>query len=377
MKKYYTMLLFVIAFGTWAQCQTWRQIQVFNDSFPDAIVDATFWGDTGLIIGYWGQVVRTNNLFSDFEVDSVSTGYQKALYFLSRDTGYLLSNGGGGLRRTVDGGRTWYLPLWQGPVAPSSSGASLLFVSPDTGFATSGGTLSVTFDGGVHWNDSAWHMPFPPITRMVTNRAGIIYAMCAGGIYPSLFRSADYCNSWQNLHFFSDSSINVSNICDFTFLDDSTIIAMTAYGIMKSTDTGFTFRCVMPYGRDYLNGVGGFINRTISFCSHDTGFAFYPFDNLYRTYDAGETWVRTNFSLAGAGNVINYYPGFVRAISPQKVVLGLGRSVFITTTGGGVWSGINEVTAQNNLALYPNPATKQLNCTLNNLTAQTTYWVYA
>jgi len=383
------MLLWLFAISK-AYSQSWQRIQLeFPDTTAESMLDGTLFGDTAIIMGANGKTFYSTDFFQTYSIDS--TYYQhefNAMEFANHDTGYIeTATFGGGLLVTTNGGIS-FRPYLNG--APTGFGFYnlLQLTHGDTAYAAS------TVQNDVERVGMYFHQDHPiapvinncnQVVQMRVTNDSTMY-MLSSDEFPQinngllyLLRSTDYGNTWQLL-----SNTELRGNGDFRIIDDTTIIAIGSQTIVKSRDGGLSFDTVMHTNNPYDN-VNQFM-RGLFFVSHDTGFATWG-STLYRSYNAGDTWVQTDFV-----SNLNAYEGgilFITASSSQKIIVGCEYGqIYKTTNGGGLYTGLNNVTPLPTFTLSPNPTTGSLKITpptntganynieVTNLLGQTVYKTY-
>ncbi len=346
--------------------QSWTHVRLFDKSGVPPLEEGFFFHDTGIIIGGHGYIIRSNNYFNSFIVDSSysATGLG-GLTFVNRDTGYMFSNK---LLETFDGGNTW---------APKPNGTYptlfhfydfMLFVSADTGYFSANegdlGTLYFTYDGGINWfvpDTSSFYVGTltGEVLRMHVIQDSIIYVLIIelGSDYLfTIKRSSDYGKTWS---FVSNvgrwASIDYG---DFYFLDDTTIILATTGYIRKSVDGGVSFAYQLPTD-DFI----GDPRQAIAFSGRDTGYVAFG-QSVYKTYDAGNTWTNANFSFAPEDS--NDYISFITMGCSRNAVVGtMNKYIYKMEPDCGI-TGIADIPDVNSFSINPNPTNNKLYVTINN-----------
>jgi len=335
--------------------QSWQWVQMETpDTTAEGMQDGKLFGDTAVVMGGGGKIFYSTNFFQSYTIDSTYTGHAlEALEFVSRNTGYIETNDlSCGLLITNDGGAT-FQQILNGAHTGLAGGSTVQFASGDTFYIGSSAT-NYLYRVGLSFHYAYPIAPFSNNYALVQIRVSndsTIYLLynqgATSGFGPLyLIRSNNYGNSWQML-----AETGLQNNGDFRLLDDTTIIVAGTLGIAKSTDGGNSFRRVM-----LNNNTGDGINstmRAVYFPSHDTGFVAF-FQSVYRTYDAGDTWVKTDFAFDSADLLSGIE--FITASSSQKVIVGCQYGeIYKTTNGGGIATDITNVYPLPTLTISPNP----------------------
>ncbi len=373
------LLLWLFAFVS-ESCfaQAWERVQLCPLTSNNSMLGGICFGDTCIVAEGSGFFFNTNNFFQSYSVDSMHQGITlQAFSFPTRRVGFVTStHAQGGILTTIDGGQTWN-ELNNG-IYPTSPGDVLYFRNQDTGYVAYSsylGRFRHTWNGGLLWsNPPILNLECRSILRIQFTNDSTGYLLCSEGSDPSnagydyhLYKSEDYGITWNDYKLFSFPEYRWSFV-DFDFLDDSTVILVADKTIFKSTDGGLSYNTVMAsnYNTDYLSRH----ISSIAFVSHNTGFAAFE-ASVYKTNDAGSTWIRTNFGFDSVdiGNSIM----FITATSSNRIVVGCQKgNIYKTETGGGVWSDVKDVKAENALSLYPNPTNDKLHCSVTHVALNST-----
>jgi photosystem II stability/assembly factor-like uncharacterized protein len=238
---------------------------IYDTDFPSA--------QTGYAVGGHpskGYIYKSTNSGNNWiKLDSIGTGYLRSVDFINNSTGFA---GGyaGEIFRTSNGGLNW--TSFNTGIGAGVN--SVFFVDQLTGYAC-GGYAAVqkvlkTTNAGLNWFDA-----------------------------------------------FSTTGDSYSNI----FFINSTTGFLSAKGILKTTDGGFSWVQKMPGPQLYFNGS--------HFPGASTGYAFATYGRVFKTTNSGENWgelgVPTDYSFADI-HFLNDNTGFL--IGDQGIILK-------TTNGGG------------------------------------------
>ncbi|MFN8299192.1 MAG: YCF48-related protein [Chitinophagales bacterium] len=344
--------------------QSWKEILPAANLVPaGGMIQGTFFGDTGFVLGSSGNIYKSNDFFETNSIDSTYKGTRvKTLTFVGRDTGYITSNYVmGGMLRTTDGGNSWW-PMPTGLPAGEDVGYMTAFSSSESGYGAfySSSEILKTNNGGVTWSLGYTFCScyFTVCFKMLNDSVFYVIGKSSyqyyspGNLY--LLRSTDRCQTWQQLSMLP----GISTYADLGFIDDTTLIVACRNAILKSNDGGLSFQTV--FSSNLSEDRVAYYYGVISFVDRDTGFVGFG-GNVYRTYDGGNSWQRTERPLKPTqSNAIL----FLRAVSSQKIIVGCERgNLYKTETGGGDWLGVDEPPAEPVIAVYPNPAKSNLQVT--------------
>lgn len=119
--------------------------------------------DTGFVVGYSGQILKTYNAGASWSLSQIpSVETLISVNFPSQTVGYAAgysSFTGSEIIKTIDGGNSWRQLLTGGQF--NSALRTISFCSIDTGFAGGdGGRIITTVNGGVSWQNS-----FSPVIK--------------------------------------------------------------------------------------------------------------------------------------------------------------------------------------------------------------------
>ncbi len=123
--------------------ETW--VNVNNPSSHIWNREVFFVNDTiGYIVGSYEKFIKSTDGGETWTgTIDMSKGMYRGLWFTSVETGFV--NGAAGVKKTVDGGKTWEIVL------PGINGNNIKFASSRVGFAMNGKELYKTWDEGEHW----------------------------------------------------------------------------------------------------------------------------------------------------------------------------------------------------------------------------------
>jgi len=241
-----------------------------------------------------------------------------------------------GVFKTVDGGTTWT------PIGPAVRDGQVLTVlglaidpaNPDTVYAsglTVNGGFSVykTTNGGTTWTST-------PITVRLTSAIALAPATPAtvfvGAFDDGVWRSTDGAASWNQ------ASTGLANTWVRALAVDAT--AGTVYaatdrnGIARSTDGGATWTPTASID----SGLSTLLAVATDPSTPGTAYVGTSLNGVFKTVDGGQSWSPLPGGDAPSTLVETIV---VDPSSPSTVYVGGGGGAFVSTDGGGSWTGIN------------------------------------
>jgi photosystem II stability/assembly factor-like uncharacterized protein len=250
-------------------------------------------------------------------------GFASSVYsikFVDANIGYVACSSGKVLK-TSDGGATFIESIDFG----SNANYSLHFVDAMTGYVPSGGEVYKTTDGGTVWTLAG--SGFETL-RGITVQSGNIIIV---GSYGSIIKSTDQGANWGTIN----STVTTDLIREIHFVNSdtgyavsgSTVTADTLGYILKTIDGGATWT-QMPYNFGYQL-------FSLAMPTPTTWYAGSGHNKIYKTTDAGETWVVQTQPITGTTHDF-YEIGY--ADENTLYASGLAGKIIKTTNGGAVWT---------------------------------------
>ena len=304
----------------WSALDSGNREQLYAVHFLDDSV--------GSAAGLNGTILRTIDggvHWSLQALPEIETEYYRLndVHFVNRDTGFAigaygrLSNGGGVLLQTTNGGERWFFRTLEFPVAPL---LGMHFANSRHGVIV-GRDILETEDGGRNWTKLPRSTPYGlyGVHCVDSSRA---YAV---GQYGIILRRRATDGSWEVLQ-----SGTTTELCS-VFFTDALHGIVVGYGvILQTTDGGETWA-----RREYSSYE---ILRSVHFMDTKTGVTVGDLGHAAYTRDGGTTWTpltsATNHHLRGV-QLINSKKaiavgsmGAILIIYPQSGTVSVGASEF-------------------------------------------------
>jgi photosystem II stability/assembly factor-like uncharacterized protein len=281
-----------------------------------------------------------------------------------RTNEYYFGATGGGLWKTVDGGNKWF-PVTDGQITSSSVGAvAVAETNPDIvyigmgevqlrGSITQGDGVYKTIDGGKTWRHIGLEET-QAISRIRVHptNPNIVYVAALGHPYGDnpergIFKSTDGGNTWKKTLFVSEKAGAVDLIIDRN--NPNVLYASTwqvqrkawkMWGggpdckLWKSIDGGETWSD-LTQNAGMPKGPIGRIGVTVSPADSNRVWAIIEANEggVFRSNDAGKTWVRTNSERKLRQRAF-YYSRIYADPWNKDVVYGLNTGLYKSTDGG-------------------------------------------
>ena len=297
---------------------SWTQVATgFNDSFNTVtIID-----DDTVILSSSNSIVKTNDGGSSWVKLMIPNGVVNKTFFTNALTGHAVCNSGI-IRKTVDGGQTWYTTLTTN-ISPANF-FTVYFVNQSVGFATrEHSEMFKTTDGGETWMQIADPGEAVYDLHFLNQNDGF-----ATGEYGATYKTTDGGNTWTHI-FFLDAYYGDSSMYGIYFQDNNIGYATGARGrIMKTTNGGVSWTAQSENYNDF---------NDLKIFDSGTGFARSG-NNYYKTTDFGDHW-----SYISSVNHFSYCSGFYFVSENIGYSVGGGTNsvsgdIYKTTDGGITWN---------------------------------------
>lgn len=251
-----------------------------------------------------------------YPLQSGTVNSLKSIYFLDAQIGYM--SGNGIMLKTFNGGTNWFV------ISTAFSGNSIVFPDQSTGYVCEG-TIFKTTDGGISWSDlqltslAAVHFPDKNFGYAVGFNSKIIKTSNGGSSWETQFVSL-YGNKFN--------SVNFRN--QFTgYIAGGKMTAPYSGVLYKTINGGLSWYEVSPNSPDIDF-------RSVYFPSNSTGYAVggYEFGSsgvIYKTTDAGETWVQQGIVNKDLNSVHFWDNNTGYTVGEDGIILK-------TTNGSSVWN---------------------------------------
>ena len=278
----------------------------------------------GFVTSSSGQLLRTTNGGVTWNIVNLGSNYVSDIFFISSSVGYACGSSGGmgSVLKTTDGGLTWN--VMQGLTLSGYPVKRIAFTNASNGYVvTSGKGIFKTIDGGVTWTQSTTVNGFTDYftgIHFIDNNIGFV---CGNG--GKIYKTTDAGNSWRNCT--TGHSGAFYKVCA---TNKKTAYSGGYSGVIFKTDNGglnWEMKAHLINGPSVISKIL-FLNDSIGFASSDTG-------RIYKTIDAGETWIlKPTNSMRGITDLsfVNNDTGYASAT---------GGKILRTFDGGETWDSIS------------------------------------
>ena len=323
----------------------------------------------GYAVGQGGTILNTVSAGLNWEPLTFPKRLElQSVQFVDNEVGWVVTRGKSTWRlfRTVDGGETWSIELPPGTqrasvffldklrgwasvdstIFSTSDGGEtwnsenvskvvfdLYFIDDSTGWAVGGSSVYRSTDGGDSWRETAlvdWSALRLQEVRFVNQHVGWTRGYIFGPNHLSghLLKTVDGGVTWEQQLAVGGSFYPYRYFTDVAFLDQRKGWAVALGHIYRTTD-GRTWEEVAKIS--YLNQIAVLDSLTL--------WGAGDFGVLYRSDDAGKSWKK---SYTGAVvSAAEFDEGDLYVLNPDRLFVGLGRSLLVTSDGGSVWKQIN------------------------------------
>lgn len=243
------------------------------------------------------------------------------------------------IAKTMDGGQTW------DSLTSDANGnfyyfTQIRFINADTGFVIPmNGPLYKTTNGGLTFDPLPLIDPqMLAVNNMAIKPNGEIFVSLRLTQGPGLtsctaYRSNDLGVSWTEVLACNEG------IGTMFFVDDNIGYAIGADGVfLKTTDGGTTWTCTFISPFTDLTAIH-FTSPTVGYINNAGG--------IYRTNDGGASWVVQNISQLSIIHKIQF--------ANDSIGYALGDVGVYKTNNGGQTSGIDDLDEGSLFSIYPNP----------------------
>jgi photosystem II stability/assembly factor-like uncharacterized protein len=242
----------------------------------------------------------------------------------ARPNEYYMGTTGGGVFKTLDGGQSWapvtdkYFGGTIGAIAVSASNPDIVYVGggeyPMRGNVSHGEGVWKSSDAGKTWTSLGLKLT-RQISRVQVHPTNpdIVYVAAQGNVWAptperGIYRSKDGGRNWDKILFRNDST----GAADLAMDPSNPNVLYAAFwqagrtpwmlvsggngsGIFKTTDGGDHWTEI-SHNRGMPEGIFGNIGLSVSAANPNRVFAIIEADSggVYRSDDAGSTWMRTN-----------------------------------------------------------------------------------
>ena len=273
--------------------------------------------------------------------NSGTSNFLHQIFFLNKDTGYVVQDNGV-LRRTTDGGTNWNLIYSGTPLLIDIS-----FTTYMTGHAAGDHNIVKTIDGGLSWtvqysnaNFYFWKIFFP------TSNIGFVTAQNASNDSIYIIKTIDSGNSWNIVH--SDFDMTVTgNYYSLYFVNQDTGFVVIEY----TPIVGKTFDGGLNWQYDTMQTAFEAL-ECVNFSSGGTGYVAGTGGIIFKTVNYGNSWT----TISDPGNTLPLYGVWFTNPNIGYVVGGDGFSsgvILRTTNGGASWTNTPGLSQTPNSIYFP------------------------
>jgi photosystem II stability/assembly factor-like uncharacterized protein len=306
----------------------------------------------GWCVGAGGRVLRTTNAGQAWTLLTPNIGFELLdLHFVNQNLGFVVGNSGT-VKKTTNGGTT-FTNL---SVVPSNTDVySVFFLNQNIGWiGGESGALYKTTNGGTSWTQQT--LPTFPFAVFQIYFADANIGYASGAANGNLYKTIDGGTTWIQL---SQNMLQLGSIKQFQFFNTDTGYAITSqWNFIKTIDGGNTWTQSANF---CVGAVMHFYDENYGVIGGDNG----NFNcKMYQTNDGGLTWSNTQVPFAPNINALYMTDtNSVYIAGDDGSIANFGGVGGITTTLK------NENSYQNNnINIYPNPASTALNINLEHYT---------
>jgi photosystem II stability/assembly factor-like uncharacterized protein len=269
--------------------------------------------------------------------NSGTSNFLNQIFFLNKDTGYVLQDNGV-LRRTIDGGANWNI-IYSGTPRPYH----IAFTDYMNGHAAGENCILRTTDGGYSWSvrytDAT--IDFRQVTFPNSNTGYIIANYGLDSLI--LFKTIDSGNTWMKIN----SQYNIYSCfywaMSFPSVDTGYIVVDACSMVGKTYNGGASIQF------DSLPASVGTVG--VYFRTSNEGIVTGYNGEIFKTTSAGNLWI----NVADPGNSLPLYAGYFVSHDTGWVVGGDGFSsgvILKTANGGGSWTNTTGLNSETFNSIY-------------------------
>ncbi|MHB1688384.1 MAG: YCF48-related protein [Ignavibacteriaceae bacterium] len=266
--------------------------------------------NTGYIVGNYGMIYKTTDGGENWILKNSGTiDDLMGVSFINEKYGWIVGRyvgeNKGIILKTMDGGESW--------ISQDSTIANLqgvCFIDSLTGWAASysdyfsGGRIVHTTDGGSSWV-TQFTGSFTEITFLDSLNG---YALgISSGSNAHVYETHDGGKNWL------PSSINTGSLQDMQFINKDTGYVVGFYGrIFRTTDAGTTWIQQPSYCNRYL--------FSVDFTDANNGWAVGSAGTVLHTTNGGVTFVNSNYDKYNLPNQFYLYQNYPNPFNPSTVI---------------------------------------------------------
>jgi photosystem II stability/assembly factor-like uncharacterized protein len=234
---------------------------------------------TGYAGGSLGLFMKTSNGGKHWENASILEGPDMySMYFTSKTDGVVVGDYGS-IAKTINAGRTW-TKITSGTTLPLNS---VIFTDSVTGYIAGGddylaghGIILKTTDAGLTWSPTFFNCKLSSI-HFPSAMVGYAVGMDSAGYYGIVIKTIDGGLTWKKVN------IGGSEYKSVFFTSNDTGFVAGEYYVRKTRDGGVHWSGATPPVYNTFT--------SIFFSSPRKGYVVDERGNIFKTTDAGESWV--------------------------------------------------------------------------------------
>lgn len=261
------------------------------------------------------------------------------------------TSGPSGVFVSSDKGQSWKqissMPTQDGVKSLASVGVFRLVDDPQDPkamyWASRGNGLYFSYDEGVTWQSAKGELStgFVYSVQVNPNDKCTLYATNGARVY----RSEDCSRTWQEMYREDNTAARVNAIFVMPGTNPAVFMAKANGDVLKSTDNGRNWATIQRFGTNLATIRGDAVNHNIIYISSRE-------NGLYRSTDAGATWIQLSDGLAAFPQALSYR-GFSVHPTKENVLYWISTyGILRSDDAGASWSAYNLITSPGSADIY-------------------------